>query len=89
MGAVPNLFEFVISSELERAEATAQSIAVALASSELFLRAVRLGIEDAKKFEDDKALETNETKAKCVRFRIGKAFSAPTAEGMFDRDAAA
>jgi hypothetical protein len=77
VGAVPNLFEFVISSELVRTEATAQSIAVALASSEPFLRAVRLGIEDAKQFED------NEMKAKSVRFRIGKAFSAATAELMF------
>jgi hypothetical protein len=79
VGALPNLFEFGISSELERTEATAQSIAIALASSELFLRAVRLGIEEAtqKQFED------NETKAKFVRFRIGKAFSAETAGTMF------
>ena len=77
MGLLPNLFESVISSELARSGATAQSIAVALASSEPFLRAVRLGIEDAKQFDD------NETKAKLVRLRIGKAFSAVSAELMF------
>jgi hypothetical protein len=77
VGALPNLFESVISSELERPEATSQSIAAALASSELFQRAVRLGIEDAQQFQD------NETKAKFVRARIGKAFSAATAGLMF------
>jgi hypothetical protein len=77
VGLLPNLFEFVISSELARSEATAQNIAVALASSEPFLRAVRLGLEDAKQFDD------NETKAKFVRSRIAKAFSAVSAELMF------
>jgi hypothetical protein len=52
MGAVPNLFEIEIASELATGEATAKSIALALGSSETLLRAVQLGIDEAKQYND-------------------------------------
>lgn len=77
MGALPNLFDSVIAAELAKPQATTQSIALALASSELFLRAVQLGIDSGRQYAD------NETTARFVRSRIGKAFSAPVASLMF------
>jgi hypothetical protein len=77
MGAVPNLFEIEIASELATGEATAKSIALALGSSETLLRAVQLGIDEAKQYNDRDII------AGLIRSRIAKAFSAPTANQMF------
>jgi hypothetical protein len=77
MGELPNLFRVEIASELATGEATAKSIALALASSETLLRAVQLGIDEGKQYND------NDIIAAFICGRIGKAFSAPTAEQMF------
>jgi hypothetical protein len=78
MGALPNLFDGVISSELATGKATAESISLALASSELFHKAVQMAIDEAtvRQFDTDMT-------AKFVRVRIGTSFSASLANMMY------
>jgi|RhiMethySRZTD1v2_1073278.scaffolds.fasta_scaffold37872_3 hypothetical protein len=75
MGAVPNLFEFVIAGALAKPGATAETIATEIASSEPFLRAVRLGLSKPPRGRPEWVM----------RGTLAKAFSAGTANGMFDR----
>jgi hypothetical protein len=77
MSAVPNLFEFIIAEALERPGATAESVAAAIASSEPFLKAVRLGMTHV--IPPDCVLTT----AQITRTTLAKAFSSPTAGTMF------
>jgi hypothetical protein len=79
MGALPNLFNFEIATALERGEGTPEGIAAALASSEPFLKAIQLGIEEA----EQKQFHDNDIIAILIRSTLGKAFSAPTADSMF------
>jgi hypothetical protein len=46
--ALPNLFDEVIFAELKTGEATVESVSSALASTELFHKAVRTGIDEAR-----------------------------------------
>jgi hypothetical protein len=77
VGALPNLFVPEIASELATGKATAKSIALALGSSELLIRAVQFGLDESKQYDD------NDIIAGFIRSRIAKAFSAPTWQGMF------
>jgi hypothetical protein len=79
MGALPNLFEDIIAEALEKPGATAESVAAAIASSELFLRAVQLGM--AHITPPGKVPTT----AQIMRATLAKAFSSPTAGTMFHR----
>ncbi len=77
MSAVPNLFEFVIAEALEKPGATAESVAAAIASSEPFLKAVRLGMAHVTPPGGEP------TTADVTRGTLAKAFSSPTAGTMF------
>ena len=81
MGALPNLFEPVIATALNSGAPSAETIASALASSDLFLRAINIGLDEAKQ----KGLDDVDYLAGFVRSSLGKAFSASTANGMFDQ----
>jgi hypothetical protein len=77
MGALPNLFEFVIAEALEDPDATPESVATAIASSEPFLKAVRLGLAHVAPPGEVS------TTAQITRTTLAKAFSSPTAGTMF------
>jgi hypothetical protein len=77
MSALPNLFNSVIGGALAKPGATVETVAAAIASSEPFLRAVRLGMSEAP----PEGWEAEQV----IRTTIAKAFSAGTASGMFDR----
>jgi hypothetical protein len=77
MSAVPNLFEFVLAEALERPGATAESVAAALAASDPFLKAVRLGMAHVT------PPGGAPTTAQVTRGKLAKAFSSPTAGTMF------
>jgi hypothetical protein len=77
MSAVPNLFEFTIDKALEKPGATAESVAAAIASSEPFLKAVRLGLAHVT------PPGGVPTTAQVTRDTLAKAFSSPTAGTMF------
>lgn len=76
MAAIPNLFEFVISEALSQEGATAETVAAAIAVSDPFLKAVRIGME--------RGAEENSVPEKFVLGTLSKAFSAGTANQMFD-----
>jgi hypothetical protein len=77
MGAVPNLFDFIIDEALKQPGATAESVAAAIASSEPFLKAVRLGLAHVTPSDGIP------TTAQFTRSTLAKAFSSPTAGTMF------
>jgi hypothetical protein len=74
-GALPNLFDSMIGEALAAPNATAESVAAAIASSPLFLKAVKSGMAYVP---PSTGLPT---KAQMTRTKLAKAFSAPT-EGM-------
>jgi subtilisin family serine protease len=76
-GAVPNLFDLVIPQALAAPGATVKSVVAAIASSDPFLKAVRLGMDS------DEASSGGRTKAQMTRIRLAHAFSSGTADGMF------
>ena len=78
MGAVPNVFEFVIAGALEKEGASAESVAAAIAVSDSFLRAVRKGMEQ------ETADDSSAGRAKTIRYALSKALGAATANQMFD-----
>jgi len=78
MSALPNLFNDVIGAALAKPSATPETVAAAIASSELFLRAVRLGMSRVPAQHGWEAEQT-------IRGTIAQAFSSGTANGMFDR----
>ena len=80
MGTLPNLFNYIITEALEKPGATAESVAAAIASSELFLRAVQLGM--AQSITPPGEVPTT---AQITRATLAKAFSSPTAGTMFHR----
>jgi hypothetical protein len=77
MGAVPNLFDFVIAEAFEKPDATSESVAAAIAASDPFLKAIRLGFADITEGQDVP------TPAQIIRLKLMKAFSAATAGTMF------
>jgi hypothetical protein len=86
---LPNLFNSVITEALEKPGATAESVAAAIASSKLFLRAVQLGMANVTnpgEFPGTPPGEpTTEHIAHVTRARLEQAFSSPTAGTMFPR----
>jgi subtilisin family serine protease len=76
-GALPNLFEFTIAEALTAPDATAESVATAIASSLPFLKAVKLGMAYVPPSAGDPS------RAQMMRSNLATAFSAPTAGTMF------
>lgn len=77
MAAIPNSFDLLIDGLLQQNGATAESVAEGIASSEPFLKAIRLGLEQGA------AMDAT-VRAKMIRGALAKAFSASTSNQMFD-----
>ena len=77
MAAIPNLFDFIIAAALEQEEATAESIAMTIAASDPFLKAVRKGMDHEP---PDSGLPS---RPQVMRLALSKAFGAATA-GLMD-----
>jgi subtilisin family serine protease len=78
--ALPNLFDFVIGAALDAPAATVETVATAIASSFEFRKAVQSGMSYIV------PPDGIPSKAEATRLKLAKAFSAPTAGGMFDHD---
>ena len=77
MAAIPNQFDLIITSLLQEKVPTVESVAEGIASSEPFLKAIRIGMERGA------TLDAN-ARAKMVRGALAQAFNASTANQMFD-----
>jgi len=77
MSAIPNLLHMEIEGELNKRDASAESVVAGIASSEYLLKAVRLGMADSAGEHDA------HVKLHHVLKRVDKMLSAGTANQMF------